>query len=265
MRLWLLSVGVSIGLWGIIKLSQTYRVVVERPLWAGHSCGILGWAQLSIEARGYELFRYVRPHQDTLSLARLCKAPLPPQVKVYVTDSPGLDSLCARVAPHRPSLRVEWILPENHDWVEAWRWVGPETLWSCSAPPSHTVTLVGKPGLHLYPIILPWEWGVYPETLWVQGHLAPFAWVRYQIRPTIVGILSNYRVLLSPPVVEVTFQVPQHYVNAVSPRDIEVLIDMRKILPQDTVAYPQVRVKKAYVRNLRFSPKAVRFTKVYGG
>lgn len=264
MRLWLLSVGVSLGLWTIIRLSQTYRILVQRPLWAGRECGALGWAQLSIEGRGHELFRYMRAHQDTLSLARLCKATLPPPVKVQVTDAPRLDSLCARVTPHRPSLRVEWILPENHDWVEPWRWMGPETLWSCSAPPPHTITLVGKPGLHRYRVILPREWGVYPETLWIRGHLASYAWVRYQIRPIIVGATS-YRVLLSPPALEVLFQVPRGYVNEVSPGDIEVLIDMRKVLPQDTVAYPQVRVRKPYIRNLRFSPKAVRFTKVYGG
>jgi len=264
MRLWLLSIGVSLGLWAIIRFSQTYRVVVQRPLWGGLGCGALGWAQLSIEGRGYELFRYMRAHQDTLSLARLCKAAFPPLVKVHMTDSPGLDSLCVRVTPHRPSLRVEWILPESHDWVEPWRWISPETLWSCSAPPPHTITLVGKPGLHLYPVVLPREWGVYPETLWIQGHLASFAWVRHQIRPTIVGA-TGYRVLLSPPALEVFFQVPQRYVHEVSPRDIEVLIDMRKVLPQDTVAYPQVRVRKAYVRNLHFSPKVVRFTKVYGG
>ncbi len=148
--------------------------------------------------------------------------------------------------------------------MEPWQWVGSDTLWSCGALPSHKVTLAGKSGFHLYPVVLPQEWGVYPETLWIQGHLASFFWVRYQIRPRIVGA-HTYRVLISPPTLEVAFQVPRSYANEVSPQDIEVLIDMTKVLPQDTVAYVQVRAKKPYIRNLRFHPRSVYFTKVYGG
>ena len=148
--------------------------------------------------------------------------------------------------------------------MEPWQWVGSDTLWSCGALPSHKVTLAGKSGFHLYPVVLPREWGVYPETLWIQGHLASFFWVRYQIRPRIVGA-RTYRVLISPPTLEVAFQVPRTYANEVSPQDIEVLIDMTKVLPQDTVAYVQVRAKKPYIRNLRFHPGSVYFTKVYGG
>jgi len=63
----------------------------------------------------------------------------------------------------------------------------------------------------------------------------------------------------------VAFQVPQRYIKDISPGDIEAVVDMSKVLPQDTVVYLQVRVKKPYIRNVRFRPQAVRFTKVYGG
>jgi hypothetical protein len=262
MRLGLLTLLMSLALWLLTKLSQSYRVEVVKPLWAGGLCGVAGSVRLSVEGKGYELIRYFRAFRDTISLARLCKGPFPLQVRL--SEATSLDSLCKRIQPHASRLQVEWVLPPGYDWVEPWQWISWDTLWGCAEIPSHKITLVGKPGLHLYPVVLPREWGVYPETLWIQGHLAPFSWVQYQVRPRVFGA-EGYRVLLSPPVLEVAFQVPQRYIREVSPEDIEVVVDMSKVLPQDTVAYLQVRVKKAYIRNLRFRPQAVRFTKVYGG
>ncbi len=263
MRLWPLAILLSLVLWLLTKLSQTYSTQVSRLLWGGKGCGVLGRTQLAVSGKGYELIRrQLNAFRDTLSLARLCKGALPKEINLHTPYS--LDSLCKRIHPYPQNLRVEWVLPKDHDWVEPWQWVGSETLWGCAPPPSQKVVLSGKPGLHLYPVVLPGEWGVYPETLWIQGDLAPYFWVRYQVRPHVIGT-GDYRVLLSPPVLEVAFQVPQAYADEVSPADVEVLVDMRKVLPQDTVAYLQVRTKKAYIRNLRFHPKAVRFTKVYGG
>ncbi len=262
MRLLLLAIFISGAFWMVIKFSQTYRIQVSRPLWGGRGCGVYGWAHISMEGKGYEVMRQLAFLGDTLSLARLCKAPISARMRIY--SSPSLDSLCRWIQPSSHKLQIEWILPRDHDWVEPWQWVNPDTLWSCRALPPQKITIAGKSGLHLYPVILPKEWGVYPETLWIQGHLASFFWVRYQVRPRVVGA-STYRVLLSPPTLEVSFQVPRPRAGEVSPGDIEVLVDMSKVLPQDTVAYVQVRPKKPYIRNLHFHPRAVRFTKVYSG
>ncbi len=262
MRLFLLAIFISAALWTVVKFSQFYRVWVLRPLWGGRGCGVYGWAHISVEGKGYEVVRQLAFLDDTLSLARLCRMPTSTRMRIHT--SPPLDSLCRRIQPAAHKIQIEWILPQDHDWVEPWQWMGSDTIWSCRALPRQKITLVGKSGLHLYPVILPKEWGVYPETLWIQGHLASFFWVRYQVRPRVVGA-SNYRVLLSPPTLEVAFQVPRTYINEVSPADVEVLVDMSKVLFQDTVAYVQVRPKKSYIRNLRFHPHVVRFTKVYNG
>jgi hypothetical protein len=259
MRLWILALNGALGLWGLMKLSQSHVYRDWYEVWVGESCGRLAWVDLQLTGRGYDLVRTNAALRDTFPLGRLCKGLLLQSVKIQ--RSVVLDSLCARLHLQAYHPEIEWVLPEGHDWVEPWQWVQDE-IWSCGDLPSHRVTIAAKPGLHLYPVILPRGWGVYPETLWVKGHLAAYSWMYYRIRPRVIGN-TGYRVLLSPSVIEVQFQVPQKLIKQISPNDIDVIVDMRKVLPQDTVAYVQVRSRVPFTRNLRFRPQGVRFTRVY--
>lgn len=257
----------AIFLWLLVKLDQRYEVrkSVWVRLWGGgKGTANLVAAELQVGGAGAALLSRRLP--DTLSLARLCKGIYPVDRDFFVRW--GLlgakeADLCAQLEKVVYHPRLRWILPEGADFVEPYGWVS-DTVWAWKGYllPLYEQEIVAQIGYHTYPVPLPPSWGVYPETLYVQAHIGRYLQVEVEVEPRIVGAVS-YRVLLRPACVQVRFLLPESYAGEWSASDFEVVVDMQKVLPEDTAVYPELRRKPSFVRHVELVPRSLEFTRIY--
>ncbi|MCX7605990.1 MAG: hypothetical protein N2170_01825 [Bacteroidia bacterium] len=252
----------AVTLWLLIKLDQRYKVthsVVVRT-------GEMASPSINLEAEGigYSLLFWRPP--DTVSLARLCLAPLTAPSGVTVRwDMSGVQhaGLCKllRLRTYRPTLR--WILPEGTDFVESPRWL-TDSVWAPGEEkfPPFEYELVAQVGRHVYPIPLPSGWDVYPETLKVEAEVSRYVFASVALRPRIEGA-KGYKVRLNPEKVEVSFWVPESHMKRWSPADFEVVVYMHKLLPGDTTVYPELIKRPPFVRQVRVIPSSLNFIQIY--
>jgi hypothetical protein len=83
-----------------------------------------------------------------------------------------------------------------------------------------------------------------------------------EIAPKVVGV-KGYLLLLRPSRVKLLFSVPASYAAQWYPSNFEVVVDMQKVLPGDTVVYPELRKKPSFVRDVQILPPALEFTRIY--
>lgn len=262
-----LALVAAVFLWLLVKLDQRYEVrkAVWVRLWGGERVpSSLVAAELQIEGSGATLLRRRLP--DTLSLARLCKGGYPAERDFFVRwvfwGAKEAD-LCAQLERlvYHPKLR--WILPEGAEFVEPYRWVSDTVwVWKGHLLPSYEQEIVARVGYHTYPVPLPSSWGVYPETLYVQAHIGRYLQAEVEVEPRIVGA-GKYQVLLRPARVQVRFLLPESYASDWDPSEFEVVVDMQKVLPEDTAVYPELRRKPPFVRHVELVPRSLEFTRIY--
>jgi len=262
-----LALGAAVFLWLLVKLDQRYEV--RKPVWvrlgSGEKSGEnLLAAEMHISGAGAALLR--RRLSDTVSLARLCKGVDPLQrdfsVRWAIFGAKEAD-LCAQLEKvvYRPRLR--WILPEGADFVEPYKWVSDTVwVWKGHLPPPYEQEIVAEVGHHTYPVPLPSSWAVYPETLYVQAYIGRYLQGEVEVEPQVIGA-EKYRVLLRPARVQVRFLVPESYAGEWGPADFEVVVDMHKVLPEDTAVYPELRRKPPFVRSVELRPRSLDFTRIY--
>lgn len=264
MRLLLYGVSLSaaILLWLLIKLDRTYTVSHTIYVEVGGQAEPFP-IEVEVEGNGYDLLRWRR--MDTIPAAQLCIAPPRGVNRINLHwDQREFHrrALCERLKliHYKPTLR--WILPKGADFVEPPEWLS-DSVWVLSDTlPAWEYELVAKPGIHRYPIPLPRRWGAYPETLWVEGHVAQYIYATVEVPPSTEGT-QGYTLVLTPPKVQVHFWVPQSMADRWKPEDFQVVVDMRKVLPTDTVVYPELRQRPPYVRRVEIQPPALSFTRLY--
>lgn len=257
-----IAVLAALFLWLLVKLDRGYRLRRAVVVRTTDEAPILQ-AYLEIEGTGYRLLFW--QGWDTISAAHLCLDP--PQESKGVTLRWDLHELqhsgiCERLRPlrYRPALR--WILPTGGEIVEPPIWV-KDTVWSLSDTlPAWECEVTGKIGKHRYPLRLPKEWGVYPETLWVEARIERFTRLTTEIIPQAEGT-EGYTLLLNPSRVQVHFWVPISMAERWKPSDFEVVVDMRKVLPGDSVVYPEIRRRPPFAQRIEIVPSALGFTRVY--
>ncbi len=262
MRLWFIAAIGGFLLWGLIRLSRTYTyewdVVVVGP-------GIgYDYARLVAVGSGYAFLQANLP--DTLSLARLCKGlGSGGALSIHSLHAPLIDSLCQAIQRQVYRPRLRWILPEGCDFAMPYRWK-VDSVWALTGwpPPPVEIDVVGRKGQHRYPIPLPKSLGVYPETLWVEAKLVRYFRVRYMVEPRILNKGAS-RVFLTPPRLTLEFEVEESHKSRVQPRDFDLVVDMNKVLPGDSVVSVALMQKPAGVRNVRFFPTALRFIEYHEG
>lgn len=264
MRVFLYGIALTaaILLWLLIKLDRTYTITHTVAVHAEPGSDPL-LVNLEVEGDGYNILRWRRI--DTISATRLCLSP--PRGWRGVALRWDLQELrrrglCERMKQirYKPSLR--WILPTGADFVDPPVWVS-DSVWilNDTLPPAE-YELVAVPGRQRYPVPLPAQWGVYPETLWVESHVAQYIYAVAEVIPTTEGT-QGYTLVLTPPRVQVRFWVPQSMADRWQPSDFVVAIDMRKVLPNDSVVYPELRRRPPYVRRVEIVPPALSYTRLY--
>ncbi|MEN3040442.1 MAG: hypothetical protein ABDH66_02740 [Bacteroidia bacterium] len=264
MRLFLYGVAVTVAilLWLLIKLDRTYKisriVTVQAP---GLERPIL--ATVEVEGSGYDLI-YERGG-DTISAARLCISPPATKNKLKMhwslteLNRSGICHKLRRIS-YRPILR--WILPSGADFVSPPAWLS-DTIWAfADSLPPFTYELVAKLGYHRYPVPLPPDWATYPETLWIEANTARYIYASTEVSPKAIGT-ENYSLILTPNRVQIRFWVPQSMADQWKSEDFQVIVDMRKVLPKDSVVFPELHKCPPYVRRVEIIPPALGFTRVY--
>lgn len=252
----------AVFLWLLIKLDRTYTLTHTVLVQVSPEVEPVP-ISLEVEGGGYDMLRWRRI--DTISAARLCIAPPKNWRGIALRwDFQELrrQGICDRLRriQYKPSLR--WVLPGGADFVTPPVWL-TDSLWaSWDTLPSTEYELVAVPGRHRYPLPLPPQWGVYPETLWVEGHVAQYMYAVTEVTPIAEGT-EGYTLVLTPSRVQVRFWVPQAMVDRWKPSDFVVAIDMRKVLPNDSVVYPELRRRPPYVRQVEIIPPALRYTRLY--
>lgn len=259
MRLWLIALVGGLLLWGLMRLSRTYTyewdVVVLKP-GLGYD-----YARLVARGPGYAFLWANLP--DTVSLVRLCRGfEIKGPLLLEAARGFRMDTLCQaiQVQVYRPRLR--WILPEGYDFAMPYRWL-MDSIWTLAGwtPPPLEIDVVARGGRHRYPIPLPKSLGVYPETLWVEAKVVRYFRIRYTVEPRLLNKGSS-RVALSPPRITLEFEVEEAQKSRVRPGDFELVVDMSKVLPGDSVVSVTLTQRPSGVRNVRFYPAALRFTRV---
>lgn len=264
MRWVLLGIAVLAGgiLWLFVKLDQKYKVSFQV---IASAPGIKPVAfPVQVEAVGYDLLSW--EVRDTLPLARLCVGVLPFPNKVEVRwegNAEPTQKLCEQLhkVAYRPALR--WILPQGADFVGRPQWI-QDSVWlgKGSTLPSYEFELVAQIGKHRYPVVLPKSWYVYPETLWVEAEVDRFVLATVTLSPQVQGA-KGYRVRFRPERVSVQFWIPEAYQGQWRPEDFTLLVPMDKVLPGDTVVFPELVRKPPYVRQVQLIPTALAFTRIY--
>ncbi|MCS7153223.1 MAG: hypothetical protein N2253_04425 [Bacteroidia bacterium] len=258
-----LATTAALVLWFLVKLDRTYLLTHTVQVYGGEGKSGAFSVNVEIEGDGYSLLRWKRI--DTISAARLCLAPptAVEKVKLRWDLSPlRRAGICGelRLRKYRPSLH--WVLPSGADFVGPYEWIS-DSIWSLQETlPSWEYQLVAKPGRHRYPIPLPAHWGVYPETLWVQAEVSRYIYAATEVTPQSEGT-EGYTLILQPPRVQVRFWVPQAYADQWKPSDFLVVVDMRKVMPTDSVVFPELRKRPPYVRNVEIYPSVLGFTRLY--
>ncbi|MCX8112800.1 MAG: hypothetical protein N3E49_06360 [Bacteroidia bacterium] len=264
MRLFLYVIAgtAAILLWFLIKLDKLYTLnhtvfVRGSPLGDGAFVGV------EVTGKGYNLLRW--RHLDTISAVQLCVAPPTTvgEVKLHWNmENLSRLGVCGKlqVRRYRPSLR--WILPSGADFVVPPTWIADSVWTFIDSLPRWDYQLAAEVGRRTYPIPLPRHWGVYPETLWVEANVARFIYAITEVTPQPEGT-KGYTLILNPSRVQVRFWVPQSMVDRWKPSDFYVVVDMQKVLPKDSVVYPEVRRRPPYVRQVEIFPPALKFTRLY--
>lgn len=245
-------------LWLLVKLDRPYKVGEKVSL--AMLGEVLRSVEVQVEGPAYALLLWRPP--DTLSLARYCFAP-PPAPAALRVYWPSVGVLCEQLRREVYHPKLHWVLPEGTDFVEPPRWL-VDSLWlgqNASLPPWE-VSLVAQRGKKTYPVPLPPKWYVYPETLWVEAHVDRFVFASVSLAPRLEGV-QGYKVLLNPARVEVRFWVPEKQLGAYQPGDFELVLRMDKVLPGDTVAYPELVRYPAFIRQVEVVPASLSFARIY--
>lgn len=253
-----LSLFLACLLWLLVKLDQ--RHVVKRTLHLAMRGQEVRSVEVQAEGPIYALLLWKLP--DTLSLARYCFAPpvAPAALKV---SWPSVGFLCEQLRREAYRPKLHWVLPEGTDFVEPPRWV-VDSLWvgqNMSLPPWE-VSLVAQRGKQMYPVPLPPQWYTYPETLWVEANVDRFVFASITLLPRLEGV-KGYKVLLNPARVEVRFWVPERQLGAYQPEDFELVLRMDKVLPSDTVVYPELLRYPPFIRQVEVVPAYLNFARIY--
>ncbi|MCS7298180.1 MAG: hypothetical protein RMK19_04510 [Bacteroidia bacterium] len=264
MRIFLAAVA-GIGgllLWLLIKLERTYTIshkVFVQPA-IGNASEVVS---VEVEGKGYALFFWRRI--DTISVARLCMDPPRGAGRVSLRwnlSELNRSGICKRLKPTQVRVPVRWVLPAGADLIEPPFWRN-DTVWSLTdSLPLQEYELVAQIGRRSYPIPLPSEWGVYPETLWVEAHVASYIYAITEVVPQPEGV-DGYTLLLQPDQVQVRFWIPQSMADRWKPSDFQVVVDMNKVMPGDSLVYPELRRRPPYARRIEIIPSALRFTRLY--
>ncbi|MCS7163006.1 MAG: hypothetical protein NZ958_06770 [Bacteroidia bacterium] len=263
--LWLLSgaLGGAVGLWFLVKLDATYAVTYHVALSPRPLEDLPEYVEVEAKGSGYELLLARR--YDTISPIRLCVAP-PERVGPLLLRW-NLAEFHRRMPCHRlkqltyrPLIR--WIHPEGMDFVGPVVWARDTVwVWERDTLPPWEYTCVAREGRHRYPIPLPPQWGVYPETLWVEAEVAPFVFATVTITPHLEGA-ENTPTTLTPDRVEVRFWLPRPYLRKWKPEDFEVVVNMRKVLPNDSFVYPELRRYPPFIYQVEMVPSKLSFTRL---
>jgi hypothetical protein len=130
------------------------------------------------------------------------------------------------------------------------------------ALPPYEFELVAQKGKHVYPVVLPKSWYVYPETLWVAAEVDRFVLATVALAPQVQGA-KGYRVRFRPDKVSLRFWIPEAYQDKWHPEDFAIVVPMDKLLPGDTVVFPELVRKPSYARQVQLIPSALAFTRIY--
>lgn len=253
-----LSLATACLLWLLVKLDQRDKVVQKVHLVVRGE--IVRSVEVQVEGPTYALLFWQPP--ETLSLGRYCFAL--PQAPVTLSVSwPSVGSLCEQLRREVYHPKLHWVLPEGTDFVEPPRWL-TDSIWVLQeAPlPSWEVSLVAQRGKRIYPVPLPAKWYIYPETLWVEATVDRFVFASVSLVPRLEGV-QGYKVLLNPARVEVRFWVPERQLGAYQPEDFELVLRMDKVLPGDTVAYPELVRYPSFIRQVEVVPTFLNFARIY--